>query len=119
MGVQVSQFYEGCGTHTSGLHPQGSSLALFLLLPGPLTSAPGHRLEYLPGVLCWESHKGPLRVGHRVQGSEKGKLGPHTVILPASSTLSPFPTCPLALVQHFISCQGNCQFNTTDQKDIS
>lgn len=34
--------YEGCGTHASGLHPQGSSLALFLLLPGPLISAPGH-----------------------------------------------------------------------------
>lgn len=98
MGVQVSQFYEGCGTHASGLHPQGSSLALFLLLPGPLTSAPGHRLQYYQGFCAGGSHKGPSRVGHRVQGSEKGKLGPHTVILPAASTLAPLQTCPLALV---------------------
>lgn len=64
---------------------------LFLLLPVPLYQYSKLQGSVLPGVLYWESHKCPWRVRSRVQGGEKGKLGPHTVISPATSIL-PAPT---------------------------
>lgn len=71
----MSQCYEGCGTHASGLQPQGSSLALFLLLLGPLTSAPGHSFSTTKGSALGVTRR-PLE--GQTQGSRvrEGEVGP-------------------------------------------
>lgn len=87
-GSQMSRGYEGCGTHASDLHPQGSTLTLFLLLPVPLISTPYQypRLTSLSTTresalgVGWGSHKCPSGVRCRVHSGEKGKLGAHTLL---------------------------------------